>query len=186
MRPYLILIFFSPLLVASNCHKDKFAPAVLPEATQEGKNTIGFSVNGEVWRPYYKGTLSGDPCGEINARYDLPSAPKNSIDFSFSRQRNGKMSYLLISAPFTTITFPGGKIDSVGVNYTGEQWSGNNDSYSNIQPGSTFVITKFDRSNQIISGVFEFILSEDNGSGGLAILKEGRFDFKFNACRCSN
>jgi hypothetical protein len=185
MRPFLILILFSPLLVASNCHKDKSAPAILPEATQEGKNTIGFSVNGEVWRPYYKCTLSGDPCGEISARYDLPFGPKNSIDFSFLRSRNGKLSYLVISAPFTTITFPGEKIDSIGVTFADENRSGNNDAFSGIMPGSNFTITKLDLTNQIISGTFQFILSEDNRSGRTIQLTDGRFDFKFNACICS-
>jgi hypothetical protein len=186
MRPYLILILFSPLLVASNCHKDKFAPAVLPGATQEGKNTIGFSIAGGVWQPYHKCTLSGDPCAEISARYDLPLGPKNSIDFGFSRVRNGKLSYLLISAPYATITSPGEKIDSVGVTFADENRSGNDGAYSGIMPGSNFTITKLDLTNQIISGTFNFILSEDNRSGRTVQLTDGRFDFKFNACLCSN
>jgi hypothetical protein len=186
MRPYLILIFFSPLLVASNCHKDKIAPAVLPEATQEGKNTIGFLVNGEVLRPYYKCIFSGDPCGEISAYYDIPLGPKNSIDFSFLRSRNGRLSNLVISAVFATVTSPGEKIDSVGVTFADENQSGNDNVYSGIMPGSTFMITKLDLTNQIISGTFKFILSEDNRSGRTIELTDGMFDFKFNACICSN
>jgi len=58
------------IIIASNCHKDKFAPAVLPEATQEGKNTIGFSVNGEVWRPYYKCTQAYLSIADWNKKFE--------------------------------------------------------------------------------------------------------------------
>lgn len=51
-------------------------------------------------------------------------------------------------------------------------------------------ITKIDFQNQIISGQFEFILRERKNDGtvtdNLITLKDGRFDFKFNACKCSN
>lgn len=70
--------------------------------------------------------------------------------------------------------------------YSGENSEGNNDKYAYPQPGSKFVITKIDHQNQIISGEFEFILREQNGSGKEITLKDGRFDFKFNACKCSS
>ncbi len=66
----ILIIFFS--LSLSYCHKNKLPAAVLPEATQEGKNTVGFTLNGEVWVPYYKCCWSCDPCGEFSADYGPP------------------------------------------------------------------------------------------------------------------
>ncbi len=184
---YPFALFFL-LLSFIGCKKnnDPTKNATLPPATQEGKNTIGFTINGEVWVPYYKCKLFGNPCGEISADYNGPPSGPNNIGFGFSRERNNKLSFLVISSAFATITSIGDKIDSIGVNFTGENWTGNTDSYSGILTGSKFVITKLDMQNQIMSGEFEFIMSEDNRSGKTVIIKDGRFDFKFNACKCSN
>lgn len=138
--------------------------------------------------PYYKCQSFSNPCGEILARYGASGgAAPNGIDFGFTKIRGSKSSSLTISSSgLGTITTVGNKIDSIGVNFTGENWTGNTDTYSGILPGSKFVITKFDKQAQIISGEFEFILNEDNRSGRSITLKDGRFDFKFNACKCSN
>lgn len=50
---YLLLILFT-ILTTGSCKKDPIKNAVLPPATQEGKNTVGFTINSEVWVPYYK------------------------------------------------------------------------------------------------------------------------------------
>lgn len=170
------------------CRKDKIPAAVLPPATQEGKNTIGFTINGEVWLPYAKCAAFTDPCREISARYGgAGGAAPNGIGFQFARYRSNKSSSLTIYTwAGNTITTVGEKIDSIGVEYQGENSSGNNDNYSYPLLGSKFIITKLDKQNQIISGEFEFILVEQNGSGNKLTLRDGRFDFKFNACKCSN
>ena len=177
------------LLSLAACKKDPTKNAKLPPATQEGKNTIGFTLNGEVWVPYAKCGAFSNPCQEAQVSYgEAGGAQLNGIDFSFTRRRQGvnTASYLYItSTGVGTITTLGNKIDSVYVNYTAENSIGNNDTYSGGIPVSKFVITKFDKQNQIISGEFEFILRENNGSGKTTILKDGRFDFRFNTCKCS-
>ena len=184
---FLILLSFI-CLTAIKCKKDPTKNATLPPATQEGKNTIGFTINGEVWVPYAKCAAFSDPCREILARYGASGgAAPNGIDFGFTR-RNGSNtgSYLLItSAGVGTITTSGNKIDSVYVNFTDENSIGNNNAYSGGLPGSEFIITKLDQQAQIISGKFEFILRENNGSGKTITLKDGRFDFMFNFCKCN-
>ena len=190
MRKHFYHLFIFSLISFSfiGCKKDPTKNATLPAATQEGKNTIGFTINGEVWEPYYKcRSFSGDPCGEILARYGASGgAAPNGIDFGFTRMRKDKMSYLLISSPFATITSVGEKIDSIGVSFTAENSTGNNGYFTGPFQGSKFIITKIDFSAQIISGEFEFILRENNGSGNIVTLKDGRFDFRFNTCKCSN
>lgn len=184
------IIFLTIALVVfcfSKCRKEELPSSNLPAATQEGKNTIGFILNEEVWVPYAKCSMGSDPCGEISARYSTPSAAPNGIGFQFARLRNGKSSSLTIYTwQSNAISTIGEKIDSIGVEYSGENSMGNNDNYAYPLPGSKFVITKIDHQNQIIAGEFEFILQEQNGSGKTIRLKDGRFDFKFNACKCSN
>lgn len=182
---YLLLFI---LLSLTACKKDPTKNATLPPATQEGKNTIGFTLNGEVWVPYAKCSSFGDPCREVLARYGASGgAAPNGIDFGFERISNGKMSTLIISSTgIGTITTTGNKIDSVGIYYKSENSNGNNGNYTGTAQGSKLLITKIDIQNQIIAGEFEFVLTENNGSGNVIILKGGRFDFMFNACKCSN
>jgi len=183
----IILLLLTFLFVSSQCKKDKLPAAILPPVTQEGKNTVGFTLNGEVWVPYYKCCWSCDPCGEMSANYGPPSAAPNSFDLQITRQRGDKTSDLTISSSGVgTITNMGNKIDSILISYRDENANGNNGDYFGPLPGSKFLINKIDFQNQIISGEFEFILLEQNGSGKEITLKDGRFDFKFNACKCSN
>lgn len=65
---FLLLICFVVLSAVNSCKKDPTKNATLPPATQEGKNTVGFTVNGEVWVPYYKCGFGQNPCGEISAK----------------------------------------------------------------------------------------------------------------------
>jgi hypothetical protein len=177
-----LILLTMAILAINSCKKDPTKNAVLPEATQEGKNTVGFILNDEVWVPYGKcKTL----CNKISARYGFPDAEEFGIDFQFKREKLGKTSGLTISSTLIgNITSLGDKIDSIGVNFQGENSNGNSDDYSRLQKGSSFNITKLDKVNRIISGEFEFILNEDTGSGKQIILKNGRFDLKMNACLC--
>lgn len=187
MGKLIILFFVSLLLLNFNCKKDPTKNAVLPPATQEGKNTVGFTVNGEVWVPYYKCGFGKDPCGEYSASYSTPSAAPNAISFQVERERGNKSSALTISSSgIGTITSGGDKIDSINVIFNSENSSGNTGYFTGPLTGSKFIITKIDNSTQIISGEFEFILLEQNGSGNTISVRDGRFDFKFNACKCSN
>lgn len=186
-------MLFSLLLFTlcfAKCRKDKLPTSGLPSATQEGRNTIGFTINREVWVPYAKCGFGQNPCGEIHADYSIPSTSLNSIDYMFRRSVGLKSSSLYISSVMTgTITSVGEKTDSIGVEYRDDNLS--NDGYFvGPIPGSKFTITKIDFSNQIISGAFELILKERKNTGtvtnNLITLKDGRFDLKFNACKCSN
>jgi hypothetical protein len=187
MKNYLFLIITSSCIAAS-CKKDPTANAVLPPATQEGKNTVAFTINGEVWVPYYKCRYFISPCHEISAKYGaLGGTAPNGIDFGFTRERRGKFSSLSVSSTgLGTITTIGNKIDSIGISFSDENSSGNDGQYGGPLPGSKFIITKIDHQNEIISGEFELIFIEQNRSGKTLTLKDGRFDFKFNACKCSN
>lgn len=180
---HLLLAFVA--LAASNCKKNK-PSAVLPEATRDGKNTIGFTIDEKVWLPYAKCGFAQDPCNEILAAWSSPVAAPDAIAFQFRREHNGRSSSLTISSTdIGTITGTGEKIDSIGVVFSDENAGGLNGRYAYPAAGSTFTITRFDKINKIISGEFELILQEQNQSGRQLVLKNGRFDFIFNTCRCS-
>lgn len=183
-----IAFLFLITIFNSACKKSSPPPAVLPAITQEGKNTVGFTINGEVWIPYAKCGFGNNPCGEISARYSSPLAPPDGIDFQFARTNGNKRSSLTISSSGfgETITTIGEKIDSVGISFDSEESTGNDGYYLGSRPGSSFFVTKIDHQNQIISGTFDLILLEQNGSGNEIRLQDGRFDFRFNACKCSN
>ncbi len=121
----LLLVF---MVAISACKKDHINNQILPPETRSGKNTIGFSLNGQVWLPYYTCTLGSDPCGKISARYGTGfGGPANNIDFSFTRRANCKFSFLQIFPKISstcTITTIGNKIDSLSVAYFSDK--GNN------------------------------------------------------------
>ncbi len=181
----LSIITFLFLIAGIQCRKDKIS-SVLPPVTQEGRNTIGFKVNGEVWVPYYKCGFGSNPCGEISARY---GPPYNSIDhFSFGATQNTSenYSYLTIVGLFP-ITITGNKFDSVNIKYVGKKLSGVTHEWSKMWNGAPGIveITRIDPISRVISGIFSFKLY--NTYGGLTDsieITDGRFDFTMNACIC--
>ena len=180
----LILLLASLCSLNGRCKKDP-PEAVLPPVTNTGNNTIGFVIDGKVWVPYYKCGLGKDPCGEYLADYGQPLAPRSGISFQFERERGNVSSSLTITSSFGTITTAGDKIDSLSAAFMDEGSNGNSKRYFGPLIGSHFNVTKVDTVSKIISGTFELILLEQNGSGKTITLKNGRFDFRFNACKCT-
>lgn len=187
MKAASLLIFAFCTLCSFQCSKDKHPEEVLPSATQEGKNTIGFTIDDQVWRPYSKCGFGADPCGQLSAQYGEPSAAPDAISFQFARKLNNSSSSLTISSAFTgTITTRGDKTDSITATYRADNASGNNGYYEGPVTGSRFFVSRVDSRARVIAGEFELILIEQNGSGNTIRLRDGRFDFRFNACICSN
>lgn len=185
MKRILFITLLVCLLTSLKCKKEKYPAAVLPPITQTGQNSVGFMLDGAVWIPYYECGFGSNPCGKISGRVGQPFAPYDGISFQFRRYHGDKTSTLTISSALIgSITSSGDKTDSVAVDFRAEG-SAQND-FNGPLPGSKFIITKFDQQNQIISGEFEFVLVEQGGSGKTITLKNGRFDFKFNACLCDN
>jgi hypothetical protein len=185
MRNLLILLLCTlPLLSA--CKKE--APSTtLPEATQEGKNTAGFLLDGQVWVPFARCGFSEDPCREISGNYGLPYADEDHIDFRISRIHEDKHSSLIFTGHLP-MSAPGDYSNDVNVIFLSEETKGSEGRYtfsgSSSSAQGSFILTKVDHENQIISGTFSFTLRESNGSGKSIEITDGRFDFKMNACIC--
>ncbi len=184
MRNIFIPLSFTALLfgvAGIQCRKDK-PSSVLPPITQEGRNTIGFKVNDEVWVPYYKCSFGGNPCAEISARYGPPSTSPDHFSLKVARES----SYLSIISQ-VPLTVTGNKFDSVNIKYLGKKSSGVTHEWSKMWNGTLgiFEITKIDPVGKIISGIFSFKLYSTYGGITDSIdITDGRFDFMMNACIC--
>ena len=149
----------------------------MPPATQEGKNTLGFLLNGQPWTPKgFNGTanLSIDFDEGINQGVVGISAYR--ILSNDNRQYFGigiSDSLNLFSAP-KVIDINNASIGRVRFeNPLCNFFSTDANTYAN----GTLSITKLDRSNRIIAGSFNAILFK-SGCDTIRIT-EGRFDMKY-------
>ena len=177
MKKLITAVLILTVFCFAECKKNKPDSNGLPAATQDGKNTLGFLLNGQPWKPQGNN-------GTANLSIDFDAGINNGI-FSLSaykiinatnRQRFGigvKDSLNFISVP---------KIYNLG-NGTlyGAAYSDNTCTYdyfdSVIVRSGILTITKLDKINRIISGTFNATLSKT----GCAEIKitDGRFDMKF-------
>ena len=186
LTPFLSMALIAILCSSLKCSKDKTnPPTTLPPITQEGKNTFGCKVNGGIWVPYYKCGGSGNPCGElfvdvypaiiqqkIPIEINMSFTKKNQDNSSTGFQINTKQNFKL----FTT----GNKIDSLNIEFSTSSFK----FYRNSNNNGSFQLTKLDTLNNIISGLFEttlYVSATDSVK-----ITEGRFDLKFQVCKCSN
>lgn len=163
----LLLLAFSFLLTTSmKCKKDSISISSenqLPPITQEGKNTFGFLLNGEVWVPKApllrsKLDLSYDPGykgGSLNIvayKYEGDHIQQISIGNSNINQKGKYNLFVYFHDDKTTCSYE----------------------VNSLIPVGEIIITNFDLNKKIISGTFSFKLEKDgcptiNGT-------QGRFD----------
>ncbi len=182
---YRYTLLFAVFICFTTCKKDdNGASTTLPEATQEGKNTMGMKVNGEVWTPYYTCGAYSNPCGAVEFSYDQYPTTPYYINAHFTKDINKDFSSLTITSAGATISTLGDKYDSLNITFTNYStpnapWIDYTKSY---KPKGNFTITKIDRINKIFSGTFSFTLY---GSGDSVVITDGRFDYKFYTCLCN-
>ena len=165
---FLVVLFLVSLLNGSSCSDDS---NVLPAPTQEGLNTFGCLVNGEVWRPEGKPRdnkldLSYDPgfmggVLTINANR-LRSNEDKEFMFLFSRNTNQGGQYLL------------NDINKAAATYASNECSYDRD--SSVYRQGILMITRLDLEARIISGTFEFVLARPDCD--TVRVTDGRFDMK--------
>ena len=182
----LLLITLAVILTSLDCRKYKALPSnILPEATHEGKNTFGCKVDGEIWIPLSKCTFTNN-CGEfavhIGGAIDSLLFPL-PIRMSFERYRDGYNTGFHFETPWPQpgITTVGIKTDSLRIGYS-TPWSSRY-TVSNSRSGFRFEVTHLDTVKRIIAGTFEGTLYNPNSD--LVNITEGRFDFQFSFCRCT-
>src|ERR1700733_2066445 len=90
--PYHVILFLL-LYINTQCKKSAPPPNILPPMTQEGKNTFGCKINGEVWIPYYQCGLINflTKCEELHTNVvKVDSTINLPLDFELSTSREIK------------------------------------------------------------------------------------------------
>lgn len=172
-----ITILLLILTSSSNCKKGVLLGDKLPAATQEGKNTCGFLVNGKVWLPRgdngfpnlvceYDQTYRGGSFSIAGYRYD-PGA-SNSTGFIVAASNIQSEGNYKININADRIGEYNGTIGAC----TFYEW------YDTIPNHNAYLnITKLDKVNRIVSGTFEFAQVKQ-GCPEVRIT-QGRFDMKY-------
>ena len=167
------------LFTFSKCEKEKADTNGLPAATQEGKNTLGFLLNGQLWKPEGfsgVGNLSIDYDQGINngtlgiiAYRTLSSSDKTQFGLGITDSVNLK------NAPFTLNVR---KKSLANFLYSNKNYCDIVHSDTTIYEDGSITITKLDRSKRIISGTFEGVLYRQL-CGDTIKITQGRFDMKY-------
>ena len=173
----IILTLLYCLFCFAECKKNKPDSNGLPAATQDGKNTLGFLLNGQPWKPQGSN-------GTANLSIDFDAGVNNGvcgisayrIITSDNREYCGvgiKDSLNFDTAPFT--------ISLTNTSLYRFLFSNNNCEFFSTdidtQVNGTLTVSKLDRTNRIISGIFNATLSK-TGCTEIKIT-DGRFDMKF-------
>jgi hypothetical protein len=179
LRHILIITMFCSCISMQNCNlfsnndpKPKTELEKLPPATQEGKETFGCLVNGKAW--YTKSIVNA------TADYQLGSLgiggtvyePTESIGFDLTESEGDPVlntgTYSLLSSsqysPIVTV------FKSLNCMYGGSS------NGADLISGQ-LTITKFDKVNYIISGLFEFTVT--HAGCETLIITNGRFDMHY-------
>lgn len=173
------LLLFSIVFCFAQCKKNKPDNNGLPAATQEGKNTLGFLLNGQPWAPQGNsgtGNLSIDFDQGFNngilgivAYRTISASDKTQFILGIADSLNFK------TAPFTLIT----KKKSIGgLNFSTKNYCDILHTDTTIYESCKINITKLDRTSRIVSGTFEGILYKQL-CGDTIKITDGRFDMKF-------
>ena len=180
---FLIPSFLFISLTASECKKHKPGNPIdqLPPETQTGANTFGCLINGEIFLP--KGPSLG-PILQCAYQY-LDNSYDHGYFFQLGAIHKNKTTDVLSVGIFTdSLTITNGTF-TLGNNQKGNAYAlytratdtvHVNLYTSNDLPGQ-LTITKFDETNQIVSGTFWF--SVVKSPGDTIKITDGRFDMQF-------
>ena len=169
MKKILKFLPLVTLLLFSACKKEEPNPDSLPPITQEGKNTFGCYINGEVWVPHAPGLFErnitpvfGDWIRIEALRYfNSDGSDSQDLVISFNPDPSNVEKLYSVENENASFIFLSKECEyHIENNITG-----------------SITITKYDLTEEkVIAGTFEFIL----GKEGCETLHftDGRFDVK--------
>ena len=181
------LLLFMQLRCKENAEKPP--KTVMPEITQEGKNTIGCYVNGELYAVPSIVKLN-EINSEYNNDYDVPNLKSlninsgNGVKSNIEQHLNLFLIKNIIDTGMYSLTqeinsFSGKKTDKAYYS----KFINRSKSQSYICPKNAYGwmhISKFDTISRIVSGTFEFdAVNKENADDKIEI-RTGRFDIKIN------
>ena len=164
------------VLMASSCHKtptpESNPEPDLPLATQEGKGTIGCYINGKPWVPKPYVAIG------IPKFLEIVFDESRGNYFGLRSIKDGSLSeYLNINA--FDVKIGNNIIVSRNIESFYNSLGGNNCSnyYLDTTKTRILILTKVDKTANIISGTFEF--TAINNCKDTLVFTRGRFDTKF-------
>lgn len=174
-----ILLILSCLVILSSCKK---SVDELPAATETGANTFGLKLDGAFWVPQKFGVASTAPILEarmtgtgdlvINAR-NFASSPTETEFEIYIKNVTGPGTYQLNR---NTDVYPG--VSASYAYYVKRRINPLNEWITSTQYTGSATITKFDLTNNVIAGTFQFTAGSMDGSASPINVTEGRFDVK--------
>ncbi|RTQ48498.1 hypothetical protein EJV47_16130 [Hymenobacter gummosus] len=182
MKP-LYLFPLTLLLLAAGCKKEpKTEVEKLPKATQEGKNTAGFLLDGRAWLP--KGDdLSAGPTVAAEWRRTVAG---RTLRVGFVRRSDDTDAGFFVP----DIRRPGtfrldqrfslalGDRNPANGGYNEQKAFPNGYYFTGPDAPGELVVTRFDTVAGVVSGTFEMRVREPN-TGQTHQLTHGRFDARF-------
>lgn len=176
-----ILILFTAFIIFTGCKK---SIDELPEATQSGANTFGLKMNGNFWipqtfaginAPILKAQLMGATANDIMVTaQNFASEPLESQFTFYIKNITGPGVYELNQ---NTDIYPG--VSASYAYYVRRKINPLNEWITNAQNTGTVTITKWDLTNNIVAGTFEFKAGSMDNSEEPITVTDGRFDIKF-------
>ena len=169
----LLLLLCLPLLTLA-CEKEPLdlLDELVP-ATQEGANTLGCLIDGEVF--YNRGGSIGVP--DITSSYGTVGNKRLSIA-AFDISTSGSVDREAILLYFENFQV-GGYRPLIPYKVIDIRASGVSEEYEiYLQHSFEFIITNYDAINRIASGRFSFT-AINKSNGLLKIITDGRFDVKY-------
>jgi len=169
---YFTLILFS---FFTSCHDDDNQnPNVLPEATQVGANTGGTLIDGKVWvaKKEFPDLNPGGNNTEYNS--NLEKEYKLRIILNGINSNERIILYIEDNVEITQKKY-------LFINKNGASYDKNLQNFfsTKYESKGSITITKFDKKNKFVSGIFHFEAVNGNGDGTKVVVTEGRFDKKY-------
>jgi hypothetical protein len=166
------------LFTFSKCEKNKIDDNGLPPATQQGKNTLGFLLNGQPWTPQGNN-------GTANLSIDVDFAFNNGIFniAAYRRLGNNAREKIAFGIPDSLnffkmpITLFLGPNTLLGLGFTNEICDYSSRDSTTFSSGN-ITISKLDKITGIFAGTFNATLYKTNCVDTIRITN-GRFDMKF-------
>jgi hypothetical protein len=175
-----ILLLLSLLIIFTGCKK---SIDVLPEPTQSGANTFGLKLNGEFWvpqkfaginAPVLKAQLAGANINDIMiTAQNFASEPLESQFTLYIKNVTGPGVYELNQ---NTDIYPG--VLGSYAYYVRRKINPLNEWITSAQNTGSVTITKWDLTNNIVSGTFEFKAGSIDNSSEPINITDGRFDIR--------
>jgi len=178
-RIYFYAVFLALILSSCQLFKEEEPAPELPPITQEGLQTLGFKVDGQIWVPNYEEGIF-DPSEELNIQYYEDENSPVFQRFSISGLQGNRSSRSSFGIAIFQLNGEGEAFHKDSIDIAFNKGTGSFlDDYSLIFENSraNIRISRLDTVENIIAGEFDAVLV--NAEGREIQITEGRFDVRY-------